>query len=234
MLRCFRWSGSRRHTSSSVTYETASKERAQAGQGPRGTLASPLQDVQGGLPKRVREVLSKARVSWLKNTEVLDVLHNFRSYGFVVSQEPPCKPPGAGPGHPCHHRAQRLWLACDGKDRVSSCKRTPLAYRMLDYCATVAMCWGASGWCSSHFLVVSQLSAGFLQHFILTGGSLFLFNRKAVRFFRKDGHDWRKKSDGKTVRETHEKLKVTAGILLLAAGLLRYGELSSDSSKLVM
>ncbi len=40
------------------------------------------------------------------------------------------------------------------------------------------------------------------------GGSLFLFNRKTVRFFRKDGHDWRKKSDGKTVRETHEKLKV--------------------------
>ena len=29
-----------------------------------------------------------------------------------------------------------------------------------------------------------------------------------MRFFRKDGHDWRKKSDGKTVRETHEKLKV--------------------------
>lgn len=43
---------------------------------------------------------------------------------------------------------------------------------------------------------------------VLAGGSLFLFNRKSVRFFRKDGHDWRKKSDGKTVRETHEKLKV--------------------------
>lgn len=28
-----------------------------------------------------------------------------------------------------------------------------------------------------------------------------------MRFFRKDGHSWRKKSDGKTVRETHEKLK---------------------------
>lgn len=40
------------------------------------------------------------------------------------------------------------------------------------------------------------------------GGSIFLFDRKAVRFFRKDGHNWRKKADGKTVRETHEKLKV--------------------------
>ncbi|KAF5185356.1 Calmodulin-binding transcription activator [Thalictrum thalictroides] len=39
------------------------------------------------------------------------------------------------------------------------------------------------------------------------GGSLFLFDRKALRYFRKDGHTWRKKKDGKTVREAHEKLK---------------------------
>ncbi len=40
------------------------------------------------------------------------------------------------------------------------------------------------------------------------GGTVYLFDRRAVRFFRKDGHNWRKKADGKTVRETHEKLKV--------------------------
>ncbi|XP_026446352.1 calmodulin-binding transcription activator 3-like isoform X1 [Papaver somniferum] len=53
------------------------------------------------------------------------------------------------------------------------------------------------------------------QRFIITpdppykpsGGSLFLFDRKALRYFRKDGHNWRKKKDGKTVREAHEKLK---------------------------
>ncbi|KAH0454763.1 hypothetical protein IEQ34_016687 [Dendrobium chrysotoxum] len=39
------------------------------------------------------------------------------------------------------------------------------------------------------------------------GGSLFLFDRKALRYFRKDGHRWKKKKDGKTVREAHEKLK---------------------------
>ncbi|KAL6008763.1 hypothetical protein ACLOJK_021989 [Asimina triloba] len=39
------------------------------------------------------------------------------------------------------------------------------------------------------------------------GGSLFLFDRKALRYFRRDGHRWRKKKDGKTVREAHEKLK---------------------------
>lgn len=40
-----------------------------------------------------------------------------------------------------------------------------------------------------------------------SGGSLFLFDRKVLRYFRKDGHNWRKKKDGKTVREAHEKLK---------------------------
>ena len=39
-----------------------------------------------------------------------------------------------------------------------------------------------------------------------------MFNRRTTRFFRKDGHDWRKKADGKTVKETHEKLKVRAGL----------------------
>ena len=40
------------------------------------------------------------------------------------------------------------------------------------------------------------------------GGTMFLYDRKVVRFFRLDGHNWRKKNDNKTVRETHEKLKV--------------------------
>ncbi|XP_039133397.1 calmodulin-binding transcription activator 4-like isoform X1 [Dioscorea cayenensis subsp. rotundata] len=39
-------------------------------------------------------------------------------------------------------------------------------------------------------------------------GSLFLFNRRVLRFFRKDGHVWRKKKDGRTVGEAHERLKV--------------------------
>ncbi|KAF6156521.1 hypothetical protein GIB67_011322 [Kingdonia uniflora] len=40
-----------------------------------------------------------------------------------------------------------------------------------------------------------------------SSGSQFLFDRKALRYFRRDGHSWRKKKDGKTVREAHEKLK---------------------------
>jgi len=40
------------------------------------------------------------------------------------------------------------------------------------------------------------------------GGTMFLFDRRRTRFFRLDGHNWRKKPDGKTTRETHEKIKV--------------------------
>ena len=56
---------------------------------------------------------------------------------------------------------------------------------------------------------------------------MFLFDRKAVRFFRKDSHNWRKKADGKTVRETHEKLKVLCIPALLKHSL---ADLLTDAS----
>ncbi|OMO76808.1 IQ motif, EF-hand binding site [Corchorus capsularis] len=40
--------------------------------------------------------------------------------------------------------------------------------------------------------------------------SMFLFDRHALRYFRRDGHNWKKKSDGKTIKEAHEKLKVVS------------------------
>ncbi|XP_062174813.1 calmodulin-binding transcription activator 5 isoform X2 [Alnus glutinosa] len=39
-------------------------------------------------------------------------------------------------------------------------------------------------------------------------GNIILFDRKMLRNFRKDGHNWKKKKDGKTVKEAHEHLKV--------------------------
>ncbi|XP_068659934.1 calmodulin-binding transcription activator 5-like [Aristolochia californica] len=40
------------------------------------------------------------------------------------------------------------------------------------------------------------------------GGTIVLFDRKMLRNFRKDGHNWKKKKDGRTVKEAHEHLKV--------------------------
>ncbi|KAK6930251.1 IQ motif, EF-hand binding site [Dillenia turbinata] len=39
-------------------------------------------------------------------------------------------------------------------------------------------------------------------------GTLVLFDRKKLRNFRRDGYNWKKKKDGKTIREAHEHLKV--------------------------
>ncbi|KAL6180573.1 hypothetical protein ACLB2K_047234 [Fragaria x ananassa] len=39
-------------------------------------------------------------------------------------------------------------------------------------------------------------------------GTIVLFDRKMLRNFRKDGHNWKKRKDGKTVKESHEHLKV--------------------------
>ncbi|KAK4786976.1 hypothetical protein SAY86_010809 [Trapa natans] len=39
-------------------------------------------------------------------------------------------------------------------------------------------------------------------------GRIVLFDRKMLRNFRKDGYNWKKKKDGKTIREAHEHLKV--------------------------
>lgn len=41
-----------------------------------------------------------------------------------------------------------------------------------------------------------------------SSGSLFLYNRRVNRYFRKDGYAWRRKKDGRTVGEAHERLKV--------------------------
>ncbi|PHT48276.1 hypothetical protein CQW23_12484 [Capsicum baccatum] len=42
---------------------------------------------------------------------------------------------------------------------------------------------------------------------VVSGGFVFLFNRKVLIYFRKDGHNWRKK-DGKTIKEAQEKLEI--------------------------
>ncbi len=58
---------------------------------PRG-----LQTNIDGQSKHIRGLISKARTSWLKNTEVIDILQNFKSFGFKLNRETPICPPGAG------------------------------------------------------------------------------------------------------------------------------------------
>ncbi|KAL3835712.1 hypothetical protein ACJIZ3_010448 [Penstemon smallii] len=41
-----------------------------------------------------------------------------------------------------------------------------------------------------------------------TGGSLYLFNKRELKYFRKDGHRWRRRKDQRTIAEAHERLKV--------------------------
>jgi len=52
-----------------------------------------------------------------------------------------------------------------------------------------------------------------MMYWLTLGGSIFLFNRNVTRNFRKDGHNWRKRKDGKIVEESHTKLKVRIRIL---------------------
>lgn len=135
-------------------------------------MAQPLDPREPHLPEDMRDILYKGMCSWLKNTEVRDMLLHYTEFNLRVAREPPCQPPGM----------EQLWHGWRCFKHTSS----GVAHPNQTYMDVPAL--------------TSILS--------LTGGSLFLFDRKAVRFFRKDKHSWRKKSDGKTVRETHEKLKV--------------------------
>jgi hypothetical protein len=46
----------------------------------------------------------------------------------------------------------------------------------------------------------------FEMYLMILDGSFFIFDQIVLRHFRKDGHNWRKTKDGKTIKENHEKL----------------------------
>lgn len=120
-------------------------------------IAAPARP-PGQLPKPIKDALAKARVSWLKNIEVAELLTRHRALRFEVSQEAPVRPPSEHVG--------------------------------------------------AAILIASGIALVTVTYIRFAGGSVFLFNRKTLRFYRKDRHSWRKKADGRTVRETHVKLKV--------------------------
>ena len=57
-----------------------------------------LQDRQGeSLSDIAKTAISRAKTSWLKNTEVVDLLINHQKYHLPVSSDPPNKPAGERP-----------------------------------------------------------------------------------------------------------------------------------------
>ena len=227
-----------------------------------GTSALPLRQ-KPGLPPGVLEILSRCSSSWLKNTEVTDLLVNHRQYGLHVSLEPPVRPPGmvsAWATGPCvMHGSSPISLCCSRLALLggmySPSSAAGLLMRHKAHRSTVHACrpaleapayplhWevtgGGQGSSSGHLATLWTAGAGLVGALTccgsqllrkcpqmnwqtahsgrassrpgVAGGCLYLFDRRAVRFFRKDGHNWRKKADGKTVRETHEKLKARSG-----------------------
>lgn len=43
----------------------------------------------------IAQIVDKARTSWLKNHEVLELLQEYANAGLTVCQEPPVRPEGA-------------------------------------------------------------------------------------------------------------------------------------------
>jgi len=63
------------------------------------------------VPQSVRNLLTKARTAWLKNTEVLDLLSNYRRYNFTLNKTTPNLPPGrCQPAAVCAMRSARRRL----------------------------------------------------------------------------------------------------------------------------
>lgn len=48
----------------------------------------------GSVAANVAAIVEKARTSWLKNNEVLDLLEGYVAAGLSVCQEPPVRPEG--------------------------------------------------------------------------------------------------------------------------------------------
>ena len=64
-----------------------------------------------GVPQSVRNLLTKARTAWLKNTEVLDLLSNYQRYNFTLNKTTPNCPPGS-PSTLCVHQSHQPLPPC--------------------------------------------------------------------------------------------------------------------------
>lgn len=57
-------------------------------------IAQPLDPGDPDLPEKMQDILEKGKRSWLKNTEVCDMLLHYTKFNLRIAREPPCQPPG--------------------------------------------------------------------------------------------------------------------------------------------
>lgn len=57
--------------------------------------AQPLDPKDEDLPELTQDILEKGKRSWLKNTEVCDMLLNYTACNLKVARELPRQPPGS-------------------------------------------------------------------------------------------------------------------------------------------
>ncbi|KAF4374823.1 hypothetical protein G4B88_031026 [Cannabis sativa] len=136
----------------------------------------------------IQQLLSEAQHRWLRPAEICEILRNHQT--FRISPEPPSRPPNT--------YALKLGHVLGAKASCTEFKILVAGQRELiikHSCMLLLKYFHLKGY---HIDIYSTS----------LGGSLFLFDRNVLRYFRKDGHNWRKKKDGKTVKEAHEKLKV--------------------------
>ena len=49
---------------------------------------------------------------------------------------------------------------------------------------------------------------------------MLLYNKRVLKFFRKDGHQWKRKKDGRAIAEAHERLKASYILVSLDVNLI--------------
>lgn len=191
------------------------------------------------------DLLTQARTRWLKTTEVRSVASAHISRH--ISQLP--KSSFLNEEHMsdiCIGNLCRFWICCatiepadsflprrrrtDLQARRSFCKcplsrarERRLVLAQGSFGADVSSAHGlrtTAPFLTPRSVLLSLRTALFSSS---AAGTLWLFDRKAVRFFRRDGHNWQRKRDGKTIRETHEKLKARSHPFLPSVGVAIQG-----------
>lgn len=68
--------------------------------GDRAGAEGCAQAAVDALPKHVLDILNKAKHSWLRNTEIAELLRGYQRFGFQVSAQAPFRPPSQS--HHCN------------------------------------------------------------------------------------------------------------------------------------